>query len=1029
MDTKEIISTEHIEIRLNAIVANASSLSERISCGAFAFENTSLLNPEEIEMSWAQAIGLKSTEKLHEWLGFMGWSRADFQKALQSNARVTDSLLLPEWAILLKKIFKELRQFCPREQLTSHGKEKEDINYILFPFIKMAEEHVISESKRLNIGITFTSGREMVLSLSKRLVTLTVAVLDSDIYTSSIMSAIGISRKAEDLAGYEAWISRIERYPVLGRLIAVSYYNWANGITELLCRLSNDSEFIAKNLFAGSPVELLVDYSGDAGDVHCNGRSVALLTFSGGRKLVYKPKNLEIANTFFSLIDLLNQKLSTPLARRKICVMGEYSWEEFIEHQECAAPSEFPVFFKRLGMLTRLFQLLGARDFWLDNLIAHGDQPTFIDLEMVIQHLKEIDMGLLSSEKMALAELEESIVKIGIVSFRTPIGLGVKAEDLAALAPIKILSSPFKLALSSDQVVLPGLTRSDDGYIQWEKKDYLPSCKGVFAKPAQHLNSFLAGYGEMNQVLLQLKDNLLNKNSILYQFAEALLRYIHRDTWTYMRIIKISTHPQLMTNGMIREKSLISLFREVWQNDTIDSSKATIVAAEIQSMTNLDIPLFNAAGDTRDLPVDNTSVTSYFSHSALEMMIKRLEHITEFDVKHHQEIIKSSFYCGDHDGPEFSYSSIPRTPNKTTDWHGYAKSCAQVVMNQSIVGQDGDRAWVGLDYQPHLGTHMLDVLKPDILSGTCGLSMLFVDLYKAYRNDKYKEIALSSLASTNSIVKNSVDNFSNLSNVWGTSKNPVFMGAYFGIGAQILALEYASSQLQCARSTGYLQQYISAIPLKEIRSFASSDFISGYSGLLFSLIGIKEDSQLAEMTNFQFQEQKMFPENSIELERLPSIEPGMEYFKQILAKTDNEYLIKEPNKAGELFTALEFLHSSMVPKATAKTMDNYLNKLPAKLSTAELIDHAELALNIFTICHDEKYLVIAKNMALEIIFRKNYSGQWFADIWASDTHLLSVVNGIGALSHLFLRLGTLEKIGSFRRLSTFKNIIHESKTN
>lgn len=1016
MDVNEIISpSAAATARLHRVIAMACSIDELMAGKAFTCSEKRQGSTPSIVQEWADIVGYGDVAKLDAFLEFMGWDKTTFLSAVQSDVIVDDPYLLPDWARALEKVFQNLSDFCTT--LSHPGNKKgNSVESILLPFVKMAEAHVIAESDRLDLGITYHSGAQMVQAIGRRLVTLSVSVLDNEIYLNSIIPSFAAGDKTEDLAGFEAWLQRIEHYPVLGRLLAVAYTNWADSITEFLERLSQDRVMIANTFFNTDKLGLLVDYSGDAGDVHCSGRSVALLTFSGGRKLVYKPKNLQIANDFFGLITELNTILPLSLATRRIAVMGDYTWEEFITHKECSEISEFPAFFRRMGMLTRLFQLCGARDFWLDNLVAHGDQPVFVDLEMVIQHIKEAGKDLLPSEQKALQELEESVIKIGIISFPTPIGMGVKAEDLGTLAAIKPFSSPFKLSLAADNNISIGIKKSDAGYITWEKTDYLPSVKGVFALSSDYMEEFQQGYADMNHALVHLKDKLLAENSCLNKFSNALLRYIHRDTWTYMRIIKISTHSQNLVGGIVRDKSLFSLFKEVWEDHKLNQEKATILANEIASMRHLDIPLFTAIGGSTQLTVD-TTVFNYFDHSALDMMIERLRSIDSFDLKKHQQIVASTFYCGDHAAPLGGFKETTgQVP--IPDWAAQAKACASLIMNQAIRSPKGDMAWIGLDYQPHIGTYMLEVLKPDLLSGTCGLSMMFIDLYRAYGLADYKTYALGSLASTLSVVKNSIANFTHLDLVWGTTDKPLLLGAYAGIGSQIIALEYAARHLQCAEARGALQLYVNAIPLEQLRKYTSPDFISGYSGLLFSLHGLKPAAELAELTRHSFESKSVFPGYARPLEVLPSLKPGYEYLDQIMEGQSCNFSFGQDPDMGTLFTALEYRYD----ENSADVYAAWLSRDIRQLTVQQLIDYAELALNLSDITSDRQYLVQAMHFAAEIVSRKEQTGQWLADSWASDIHLLSVIHGTGALCHLFLRLDQAGKFGSFRRLNSFKNL-------
>ena len=51
---------------------------------------------------------------------------------------------------------------------------------------------------------------------------------------------------------------------------------------------------IEKEFFHGEPIEKMIRITGEISDLHQNGKSVLVLTFDKNRKLVYKPRSLEI---------------------------------------------------------------------------------------------------------------------------------------------------------------------------------------------------------------------------------------------------------------------------------------------------------------------------------------------------------------------------------------------------------------------------------------------------------------------------------------------------------------------------------------------------------------------------------------------------------------------------------------------------------------------------------------------------------------------------------------------------------------
>ena len=118
------------------------------------------------------------------------------------------------------------------------------------------------------------------------------------------------------------------------------------------------------------------------GDAHEAGRSVGVLRFGSGARLVYKPRPLAIHEHFNEVLDWLNAELPG-LGLRMVAVLdrGEYGWIEHVEARPCRDQSGAERFYHRQGALLALLYALAATDFHFENVIAVGDQPVVVDLE------------------------------------------------------------------------------------------------------------------------------------------------------------------------------------------------------------------------------------------------------------------------------------------------------------------------------------------------------------------------------------------------------------------------------------------------------------------------------------------------------------------------------------------------------------------------------------------------------------------------------------------------------------------------
>src|SRR5262249_39732627 len=98
----------------------------------------------------------------------------------------------------------------------------------------------------------------------------------------------------------------VREYPVLARLISQACANSLAAHAELLARYDSDRPAVVGGRLGGVAPGPLVSVRTGLGDGHQGGRSVALLSFAGGRQLVYKPRPLDLHVHFGAMLDWLN---------------------------------------------------------------------------------------------------------------------------------------------------------------------------------------------------------------------------------------------------------------------------------------------------------------------------------------------------------------------------------------------------------------------------------------------------------------------------------------------------------------------------------------------------------------------------------------------------------------------------------------------------------------------------------------------------------------------------------------------------
>src|SRR6185437_1674857 len=159
-----------------------------------------------------------------------------------------------------------------------------------------------------------------------------------------------------------------ETSPILLRLMATVTRQWIDTSREFILRLDADLTAIRRNLAAGANSKV-IGIAGELSDPHNNGRSVRIVTFEDGARVVYKPKDLRLDVAWHGLVERLNAA-GAPLTLKTVRALARdgYGWTEFIEHTG-TDQAGCERFFRRAGAWLALLHCFAASDMHQENLI------------------------------------------------------------------------------------------------------------------------------------------------------------------------------------------------------------------------------------------------------------------------------------------------------------------------------------------------------------------------------------------------------------------------------------------------------------------------------------------------------------------------------------------------------------------------------------------------------------------------------------------------------------------------------------
>lgn len=188
----------------------------------------------------------------------------------------------------------------------------------------------------------------------------------------------GLSYLNNQEKDYNGWYRFLFlKYPVLARLIFEFMVQWVDNSAKIALRLERDEQKL-KDVFniKGDVVAISMGIS----DRHNGGQSAAIIEWSDGKKIVYKPHSSLSGKEW----NILTDKYSLETYRYNILERQGYSYVEFVDYKTASNPDRF---YFHSGELLALCMITGASDLHCENIIAHGNFPVVIDTETIANPL------------------------------------------------------------------------------------------------------------------------------------------------------------------------------------------------------------------------------------------------------------------------------------------------------------------------------------------------------------------------------------------------------------------------------------------------------------------------------------------------------------------------------------------------------------------------------------------------------------------------------------------------------------------
>lgn len=429
---------------------------------------------------------------------------------------------------------------------------------------------------------------------------------------------------ADGLAAFAA------AHPVAWHRIEVRLRSRIAAVVESLRRIRDDRAKLS-TFFRVDPEARLTAMSA-TGDTHAGGRTVSILEFSDGTRVVYKPRPVDSEFAYADLCGFLRREFGTDFLAARVLRRPGYGYVEFVETDADAA-----VDLHQVGSLAALLYLLNARDMHFTNILSTSRGPLPVDLETLLHPYRQKSTGTPEPATSGYRILESSVFGTGVLPLVVTrpgrdgyVDVGyLGGGEVAGRGPFRRfrIVSPFRsdMRVEWDEGETPSTMRRDQ------------VDTGTAARVRADAERMVEGFTETYELIRAHRPCF--ERAVRQRFARAEIRYIHNPTIQYSHCLRMLTGAAAATD--------VSLARGLTKRIGIASRNADLrlVSSECRQLWDTDIPFFLMRADAPEVTdgSDERRVVAAFPRSPLQQLADKLDTLSEKDLHRQVELIRVAF--------------------------------------------------------------------------------------------------------------------------------------------------------------------------------------------------------------------------------------------------------------------------------------------------------------------------------------------------------------------------------------------------
>lgn len=408
------------------------------------------------------------------------------------------------------------------------------------------------------------------------------------------------------------------KYDYLRKMVTQSVNNTCSFIEDVCGHFSSDATLLLSRglISKGSSLQTITPLDSDP---HNGSKVVLCLEFKPSKKVLYKPRSLEvdvlIDRLFSDVLQFNALQNHSPVVQT--VNRDTYGWQEFVE-QMPISPSETGIAYYNLGLCAAVFSCLGATDLHDENIIFNGTFPYFIDLETSLQPAYDRTSNALDElmgEMLSYSIATTSIIPAKLLTIPRQILIG------AINTPYPQKTNEMVFSLKNPGTDAVDLAKEKINVNRTTVPIMLTSNQAPDPLPFQ--KDFLKGYSDGYEKMMDKREQIYG----IFTDIQCLIRVINRPTVQYYFMLDACLFPENLVDDDAINQVLKYLKPPMLIRDTEIAKE--VLEEEVRSIKSGDIPYFSVKANDKRLYSGDFISNEIFGVSPANNVISRLEKLSQ----------------------------------------------------------------------------------------------------------------------------------------------------------------------------------------------------------------------------------------------------------------------------------------------------------------------------------------------------------------------------------------------------------------